>query len=82
MCTVYSLSSRGVNQQCDQGGGGRTHTVQGQHSVLKLFLTNHMICRTNTEEKAIIGEKVKTSKKHIMLDWCLRSKRTQKHKLV
>lgn len=36
-------STGGVHKECDQGGGGRTHTVESQHGVLELLLTHNMI---------------------------------------
>lgn len=36
-------STGGVYKECDQGGGGRTHTVESQHGILELLLTHNMI---------------------------------------
>lgn len=36
-------SAGGVHKQRDQGGGGWTHTVEGQHGVFELLLTHDMI---------------------------------------
>lgn len=40
----HSLASRRVHQQGDEGGRGRADAVQGQHGVLALLLTHHVVC--------------------------------------
>lgn len=37
------LSTGGVYKESNQGGGGRTNTVESQHGIFELFLTHNMI---------------------------------------
>lgn len=40
----HSLAAGRVHQQRDEGGRGRADAVQGQHGVLALLLTHHVVC--------------------------------------
>lgn len=44
-----SPSTGRMHEESDQGGGGRTHTVESQHGVFELLLTYNMIWKGANE---------------------------------
>lgn len=48
----HSLPTGGVHQQRDERGGGRADTVERQHGILALLLTDDVICK---ETKLLLG---------------------------